>query len=373
MIRTLIGEELARQFTKHVTKRAYDAYSRRVDRLKAMAQPRFRRSSGRPGLTLTRGRWSAYKKRRMRPRRLKRRNYKRRARGVSAKYVQRVANRGKERLHISYNSEVPVDVIISDNESPAGYDKSFVSKFTMINNCFNLLKNPTAVQAGDNRDDTDVQLKWGHLQVPGFTGDYVFYQKTRGVVEIGLRTGARESTGDGVPHSSLDDNAPWLVRVICVTPRTSSASFENIGFRSLSGEKIGYDIYSDYTTAAAAEPSRWDCQQLIKNGLINKQDFYVHMDTRFELGAGNVAATVSKKIPFNFKLNKDVKYEGFVNTEPVTVNPGTLETGSHAKRKFDKQWFVFCTPSVYNDSESASTVLTAPINVTVHGVTLALD
>lgn len=371
MIRELIGQELARQFTNRVTKRLYNAYVKRLPSKSSMP-----RSSWRPGSTLGRGRWNSKRVGKKRSRRYKKRNYKRRARGVSAKYVQRVANRGKERLHISYNHEVIPSPIILDGQSQAVFanmDKSFVGRINMQDVAYTLVKNPTAQLTGDNYDDeAEANKKWGHLQYPGFNGDYVFYQKTRGVLEVGLKTVARESTGDGVADSSLDDNAPWLVRVVCVVPRQEGASFPDIGFRSLSGDKVGFDSYPDYADQATAGTARFDCQQLIKNGMINKQDFKVLCDQRFELGAGNVAQTVSKKINFKFNLNKTVKFEGYnMNPESSYVGPSTLPDGSKIRRSFDQQWFVFATPSVYNTSNSA--VCTTPINMELHGVTLALD
>lgn len=324
-----------------------------------------------PGSTLSRGRWSAYKKRR-RPRRRTRRNYKRRGRGITRKYIQSVANRGKERLHISYNVELVASPIIQDGEN-LGKDKSFATSISSISSCYNLRKNPNPNETGDNEDDADQpHLKWGHNQVPGFSGDYVFYQQNRGVLEVGLLKTAREETAGGA-GSSLDVSAPWIVRVICVTPR-NCGNFSTTGFRSLSGDKIGFASYSSYANPVAAEPARFDCQQLIKNGMINKADFYVHMDQRFELGAGNVAQTVSKKIPFKWRHNKNVKYESaLVDHTSRIYNPTDLDAGSKVARSFDRQWYVLACPSVYNAGTSWSDLANPPINVCLHGVTLALD
>lgn len=324
-----------------------------------------------PGSSLSRGRWAAYKKRR-RPRRRTRRNYKRRGRGITRKYIQSVANRGKERLHISYNIELIPSPVVADAANP-GKDKSFATSINSMSNCYNLRKNPAPSSTGDNVDDVNTDIKWGHNQTPGFSGDYVFYQQNRGVLEIGLLKQARGDTGDGFANSDLDSRAPWLVRVICVTPK-DCGNFSNTGFRSLNGEKIGIGTYQSYTNAVTAEAARFDVQQLIKNGMINKADFKVHMDTRFELGAGNVAQTVSKKIPFKWRHNKNVKYESvYVDDTSRIYNPSDLDDGSKAKKSFDRQWYIFACPSVYDAGTNTWDLSTPPINVCLHGVTLALD
>lgn len=287
-------------------------------------------------------------------------------------YIKKLALSGKEKLHVSYAGDVPTAA-----HAPVGSASSVWVAATSMNEmgAFQLVKN-SDYNTGDEQTNFSISdTIWGSSNQPSFVGDYVFIRKSTCTFEITLADVYRNlSVDDPSSIGAGNTNFPWIVRMIVYKPKDSQQPEGEELFRTLNGDKVGLQSYRDTAVNSELEEQQLDARNMITKGILNKQDFRIVKDIRFQLGAGNVASCVSKKIPITFSFNRNEK---IINHQPL--EPGVLinladeddayDPNPRRARFYDYRFAFFAVPS----STGTSIASASPINVTYHGVTSGHD
>lgn len=287
------------------------------------------------------------------------------------RYITKMANSGKERLHKSF-----AGTFTGVAEAKDVSNRSSVWTYYQDMNGFEALqfRQGSTISGGDDQVDFhSANSPWAFQSLPVFNGDYIFIKKTSVTFEITLNDFARNwSKDDPADDSASWTNFPWIVRFIAYKPKDSNEDDQYDLFRTLNGDKIGFVSYRTPANDTEAYEQQLDMRNMITKGILNKKDFTVVKDIRFQLGAGNVASCVSKKIPVTFNFNKNEKVSTDVETSEVVdlaaINDANNDNARRA-RYYNYRFLVMAVPSVPTVGNFSS----APINVAYHGVTLGHD
>lgn len=287
------------------------------------------------------------------------------------RYITKMANSGKERLHKSYCGDFTAVAEAPDSTSASCIWTYYNDMVGM--QAFRFRQGSTLSGGDDQVNFSNEDNPWAFQSIPLFDGDYIFIKKTSLTFEVTLNDRHRNwSKDDPSSDAATYTNFPWLIRFIVYKPKDSNEDDQYDLFRTLNGDKIGFNSYRTPANDTQAHAQQLDMRNMVTKGILNKKDFTVVKDMRFQLGAGNVAACVSKKIPVTFTFNKNEKISSDPNTSQVVDLADVSDANNDNARRsryYNYRFLVMAVPSVPNPGDFSH----APINVSYHGVTSGHD
>lgn len=290
------------------------------------------------------------------------------------RYITKMANSGKEKLHVSYAGTVPSSAHAPQADGASSIWAHATSMSEM--GAFVYRKSSDNPTGDDQVNPANTDNLWSFGSIPLFSGDYIFIKKTTCTFDITLNDIWRNYSDIADSSSAVRklSSFPWIVRMIVYKPKDSLQDEGNELFRTLNGDKVGFQTYRNTTVASELTAQQDDARHMITKGLVNKADFRIVKDIRFQLGSGEVAGCVSKKVPITFTFNRNEKIlDDTGGASGVVINladaDDTVTDNARRSRYYDYRFAFFAVPTIPNMNLTS----TSPINVTFHGVTTSHD